>query len=612
MKSPALLLLAIISAQAQTDWPQLQLTPLGSGAVFPVQVTQPQDGTGRFFVVEQQGKIQVYQPGSSTPEMFLDITDRVLFLFGGEEGLLSMVFPPDFATKKYFYVYYTGVDHYLSRFRVSSTNSNRADPASEELVLNLPRHETTVNSGQLLFGADGYLYVGVGDHGFSESLGSSAQDPQSWFGKILRLDVESSTNAYQIPPNNPFVQNTNYLPEIWALGLRNPFRFSFDRATGDLFIGDVGQLTWEELSHRAAASPGGANFGWPIREGKHPYQFGLPAPGTSLTDPIFETAHEGALSAIIGGFVYRGPNSNRMNGLYFFSDFYTGQVRAAKRNGSTWEVETVAETGRLISSFGEDQAGRLYVTDYLSGEFLRLDDNGEAAQPRFNPSDTVIFTDQVTLSCLSTGATLHYTLDGTDPDQTHPSVLSGETVMVLNGSTLKARAFRGNLLPSAISSATYTLRAATPTFTPSQGPIPSGSSIALQSRTPGAAIRFTLNGTDPGPGSTLYVAPIPFGAGLILKARSFKTGFDPSAAATFSETPLKFDPIQIVGFYGTTALRWPSEVGKTYQLEFTDDLVQWFKLTAPIPGTGGQLSHTNIPALPLRSHRHFRVECFQP
>ncbi len=225
--------------------PQISLVPLAGGFVLPVHVTHAGDGSGRIFVVEQAGRIRILDNGTVLPTSFLDLAslDPPRLVAGGEQGLLSVAFPPGFASKRYFYVNYTRSPDgatVVARYRVSAGDANVADPASEEVILAVPQPFANHNGGQLAFGPDGYLYIGMGDGGSGGDPFQVAQNPDNVLGKLLRIDVESGEVPYGIPPSNPFVGRVGIRPEIWALGLRNPWRFSFDRGTGDLYIGDVG------------------------------------------------------------------------------------------------------------------------------------------------------------------------------------------------------------------------------------------------------------------------------------------------------------------------------------------------------------------------------------
>jgi glucose/arabinose dehydrogenase len=391
------------TAGLSATWPNIQLVQVVGGFSSPVHVTHAGDGSGRLFVTEQVGRIKIVQ-NSQVTGTFLNITDRVRSpdstpAGGSEQGLLSLAFPPGYGTSRdYFYVYYTNRDgnNQLSRFHLGA-NPNIADPNSEELILlfNHPTYENH-NGGQLAFGPDGYLYIGTGDGGGGGDPNNNAQNTNSLLGKILRIDVEMgpiqpvvsafsiyaplvirSTGAtpvrYRIPPNNPFVGILGRRAEIWAFGLRNPWRFSFDRLTHDLYIGDVGQDLHEEIDFQLAGSTGGENYGWNIMEGDACY--GSSTCYTSgLTLPIhtYPNPNPGCAS-VTGGFVHRGLANPGMNGIYLFADYCSGSIWGLQRENSTWVTQllTNAPTGQ-VSSFGEDESGELYLTYRGSGVLYRI------------------------------------------------------------------------------------------------------------------------------------------------------------------------------------------------------------------------------------------------
>lgn len=359
-----------VSVQGSLNWPEVVLTLQASGLEMPVHVTCARDGSSRLFIVEQPGRIRIVQANILLGTPFLDITDRVGCC--GERGLLSVEFPPDYVDKGYFYVDYTDKSGRTVLARYYTTDdANLADPGSEEVVLTIDQPYSNHNGGQLAFGPDGYLYVGMGDGGSGGDPQNRAQNPGSLLGKILRIDVESGVLPYAIPPANPYAQTAGYRAEIWALGLRNPWRFSFDRRTGDLYVGDVGQGTWEEIDFQSASSGGGENYGWRIMEGAHCYGSAT-CNQAGLVLPVVEYDHSQGCS-VAGGVVYRGLQYPRMQGVYFYGDYCSGRLWGLRRNGGTWESTMLADTPYQISSFGEDEAGNLHLVDYGGDLYLIAD-----------------------------------------------------------------------------------------------------------------------------------------------------------------------------------------------------------------------------------------------
>jgi glucose/arabinose dehydrogenase len=389
------------SANPAVTWPEVDLVEVTGGLSRPVHVTHAGDGSGRLFIVEQDGSIRIYQGGGLLPNSFLNIAGRVRSPndgSGGEEGLLSMAFPPGYGdTKNHFYVYYTNLDgnNQVSRFYVTGGNPNQASSSSEELIILFPHPiQTNHNGGQLFFGPDGYLYIGTGDGGGGGDPYDNAQDPDSLLGKLLRIDVEFDppnpgqlTNpiylpivvggsgnplAYQIPADNPFIDTPGYRDEIWAIGLRNPWRFSFDRLTGDLYIGDVGQGTWEEVDYQSASSSGRENYGWDLYEGLVCQIANCS--GITHTPPIHVYDHTFSNGSVTGGFVYRGSAFSSLQNIYYYADYRSGRVMALQRDGLSWANHDYGELEPNLnpSSFGEDQAGELYLTARGSGKLFRL------------------------------------------------------------------------------------------------------------------------------------------------------------------------------------------------------------------------------------------------
>jgi glucose/arabinose dehydrogenase len=336
----------------------------------PLHIANAGDGSNRLFVVEQRGRIWIVQNGQRVSPVFLDIRFRVLCC--NERGLLSVAFPPDYAAKGYFYVAYINHDGntVVARYHVGD-DPNVADSDSEEIILTVEQPHPNHNGGQLAFGPqDGYLYIGMGDGGDAGDPENRAQNPLALYGKILRIDVESGATPYAVPPSNPFVGNSAYLPEIWAMGLRNPWRFSFDRLTADLYIGDVGQDLYEEVDYQAAGWPGGANYGWHIMEGDHCYGAAT-CDSSGLTLPIVTYDHSQGCS-VIGGVVYRGSLQAGLQGTYLYGDFCTGRIWGLRRNSAGWSHALLHQETMQISGFGEDEQGEAYLADLANGRIYRI------------------------------------------------------------------------------------------------------------------------------------------------------------------------------------------------------------------------------------------------
>jgi len=329
-----------------------------SGLERPVDLQA--DGSGRLFIVEKAGRIRIIQNGQLLPVPFLDITDRV-GSSSNEQGLLGLAFHPNYAQNGRFFVNYTNTsgNTVIARFQVTS-DPNIADPNSELKLLGVDQPFPNHNGGSLDFGPDGYLYAGLGDGGLAGDPFGNAQKTNTLLGKILRLDIDSA-ERYAIPADNPFGN------EIWAYGLRNPWRISFDKLTGDLYIGDVGQGKWEEIDYLPAGSPGGTNFGWDFREGKHDYEGTAPA---GLTEPVAEYSHQEGGCSITGGYVYRG-SMPEWNGIYFYGDYCTGYVWGLINSVDGWQAQRLFETNVRITSFGQDENGEVYLLSD-AGEVYKL------------------------------------------------------------------------------------------------------------------------------------------------------------------------------------------------------------------------------------------------
>jgi glucose/arabinose dehydrogenase len=347
----------------------VELAPIAAGFERPTFLTHT--GDERLFVSEQVGRISVIENGQILPTLFLDIQDRV----GSEaleQGLLSVVFHPNYAQNGSFYVNYTdlGGSTIISRFQVNDADPNTADPASERVIMTLAQPFGNHNGGQLGFGPDGYLYIGMGDGGSGGDPENNGQNPATLLGALLRIDVDEA-DTYTVPADNPFVGDPNRADEIWAYGLRNPWRFSFDRLTGDLYLSDVGQRIWEEINFQPALSGGGENYGWNILEGSHCYDTES-CDGAGAVLPVAEYSHDSGCS-ITGGYVYRGSQFPTLTSNYFFADYCTGIIWGLfRQTDGSWLQNVVLESGRTVSSFGEDSAGELYLLDHASGEIFQI------------------------------------------------------------------------------------------------------------------------------------------------------------------------------------------------------------------------------------------------
>ena len=391
--APALLaLLTLLASSAPgpagtgtpDDGSELVFLPLADGFSNPTSIGIPNDGSGWIFVGEQFGRVMIYRDGFRSAEPFLDLRDRVYCC--GEAGLLDVVFHPNYAENGYVYVSFTELGplrNVVARYTVSA-DSARLDPDSERIVLEVEQPHPTHNSGRMAFGPDGLLYIGIGDGGpldFEESL--VAQDPHSLLGKLLRIDVNVDEDAgaggglgprYAIPPGNPFADGVDGAPEVFAMGLRNPWRFSFDRLTGDLYVGDVGAALFEEINVIPAGAEAPLNFGWPLWEAHVCTLLDPDCPDPGFLQPLFAIPHQGApCRAVTGGFRYRGAAMPQLFGRYLFADWCTEELWTAKQaDEDGWELGEPSITGFGISSFGQDPAGELYAVDHRQGVLYRL------------------------------------------------------------------------------------------------------------------------------------------------------------------------------------------------------------------------------------------------
>ena len=358
----------VVSLAAQ---PQIVLQPIATGLNLPLGLVTA--GDSRLFIVLQRGTIVIHDGTRVLPTPFLDV--RSLVSCCDERGLLGLAFDPLYASTGFFFIYYTDPSGNVTvaRYRVDPTNPDRADPNSATIVLTIshtqfPNH----NGGQLEFGPDGFLYIGTGDGGSGGDPNNNAQNRGALLGKILRIDVRSL--PYRVPTSNPFVNAAGARGEIWAYGLRNPWRFTFDRTTGDLWIADVGQDAWEEIDLQPATSTGGENYGWRRMEGKHCFNPSTNCQDPNFVMPVLEYSHAGGACSVTGGYRYRGARYPHMQGIYFYGDYCTGTIwDATEQSDGSWSSLVLLSTRMAISSFGQDANGELYVVDLNGGVYQVTD-----------------------------------------------------------------------------------------------------------------------------------------------------------------------------------------------------------------------------------------------
>lgn len=341
----------------------------GLGA--PVGLVNAADGSGRLFALEKAGNVVAIAP-DGTSSLFLNVSDRV-GSGASEQGLLGLAFAPDFVSSGRFYINYTNRQGNTVISRLTLGADGQGDAASEEILLTIAQPAPNHNGGHLLFGPDGMLWIGTGDGGGANDSYGNGQNPAALLGKMLRIDVSGAT-GYTVPADNPWVEakwnGQEVADEIWALGLRNPWRYSWDRATGDLWIADVGQNNWEEVNRVPAESFGGLNFGWPIQEAQSCFQ-GTTCDTAGLEQPVVSYEHSGHCS-ITGGYVYRGAAWPAAYGAYIYGDYCSGYLWAAiPQPDGSWQPIEIARTAMPLSAIGEDEAGELYLVDYR-GAIQRL------------------------------------------------------------------------------------------------------------------------------------------------------------------------------------------------------------------------------------------------
>jgi glucose/arabinose dehydrogenase len=343
------------------------------GLAAPVDVTSAGDGSGRLFVVEQGGRIRIVKDGVLVARPFLDISDRITS--GGERGLLGLAFHPDFPADPRFFVNYTDLDGntVIAQFKVDGSDPDVADPKSELVILGFKQPYPNHNGGAVEFGPDGMLYVSTGDGGSAGDPQGNGQRLDTFLAKILRFDIGGNSAAvpYKVPPDNPFITVAGAKPEIWLTGLRNPWRIRFDRATGDLWIGDVGQNAWEEIDV-ARAGVGGLNYGWNTMEGFHCYSPASGCDQDGLTLPLAEYGHDLGC-AVIGGVVVRDPRQPVLDGGYIFGDECSGNLWVMDPTGTGKREPVLAsKTGTALSAIGEDEDGNVFATDVSGGTLMQI------------------------------------------------------------------------------------------------------------------------------------------------------------------------------------------------------------------------------------------------
>jgi glucose/arabinose dehydrogenase len=378
------LLLTSFTYNNVSGQPVLNYTPFITGLSSPLDIVNASDGSNRLFVVQRNGVIRIHNGSSLLATPFINIQDSIQF--GGEQGLLSLAFHPDYETNRYFFVWYTDKegDLTLARYRTTLADPNIADQQSEVVLLEIPKpgtpYFTNHNGGKILFGSDNYLYVSTGDGGSGGDPFDLAQNGNSLLGKMLRIDVNnfSTPPYYSIPPDNPFVSNPSVRDEIWALGLRNPWRWSFDRLTGDMWIADVGQGDWEEVNIRTAGNTAGVNYGWRCYEGNSTYNTTGCGPSSNYVFPIFAYPRDFATGgrSVTGGHVYRGTEFPLLSGWYVCADYVSGNTWKIAPNGTGgWRISQQNGLPGNIAGFGEAENGALYAISLSSGTVYRVEAN---------------------------------------------------------------------------------------------------------------------------------------------------------------------------------------------------------------------------------------------
>jgi len=409
--------------------PRLQLSLYASGFNSPIEMTHC--GDDRLFVIEQSGYIRIIQNGTTLSTPFLNIDPRVNSA-GNEQGLLGLAFHPEYKQNGYFYVNYTtgtgAGSTRISRFSVLATDSNQADPNSELILLTFTQPFSNHNGGSIHFGPDGYLYISTGDGGSANDPQGNGQNKNTYLGKMLRLDVDAA--APYIPASNPFVGQTNVKEEIWAYGLRNAWKFSFDKINGNCWMADVGQNMYEEINFQPATSAGGENYGWRCYEGNNTFN-ATGCASSGFTAPVYVYSHTSGNCSVTGGYVYRGAQHQNLFGKYLFTDYCSGTIWATfPGTGGSWQTNALGTfLLNQYASFGQDKNGELYIAGRANGNIYTIRDTSSC-----NP--VAWFTDQDTLkACGSsldlqavsgTGLSYEWLFNG-NPAGSQPSITAGQS-----------------------------------------------------------------------------------------------------------------------------------------------------------------------------------------
>jgi glucose/arabinose dehydrogenase len=502
--------LALLIA-AEPNWPVLDFQPVATGLNQVVDIQNAGDLSNRLFLVEQGGRIRILKNGSLLPAPLLDVSGKVAPY--SEQGLLGLAFPPGFAQKKCFYVFYCRVNDgaaVVSRFRISP-DPDVANPASEEILLVTQKSQTNHNGGQLAFGPDGLLYISIGDGGGAGDPERNSQNLRNRLGKILRINVEATSPGlpYAIPASNPFATSATNSREILCWGLRNPWRFSFDPLNGDLFIGDVGENQREEINYVPFSSiASGINFGWSVKEGTLDFVAQTGTVGT-LRPPAFEYPRPLGYS-ITGGHIYRGPNP-RLYGFYLFGDFQTNRIWAMESPAAGGRVELIKDTYHSFSTFGKDEAGEIYFADYGNHSVYRIDALDTLPSPQISGGTSFPNT-FFTIKANATGAVIHYTLDGSIPTLESPVFSDNTTLSQPYPVRIRAALFRADMPTSPVVEARYDLKLpAVQIGRPEDTSYyvyyyDDNNTVPLTHPIPGTEIHYTLDGSQPTRSSPLYSA----------------------------------------------------------------------------------------------------------